>query len=111
VEDLEGGDDLLAGDDLEVFDEAAGEGPTGALVGSMVQPRPSGHDLTLAVEVDGPDLAGTPVGEPEPVVVPLGRLDHCESVQEDGRVVMVRNPSLDAEVYESGYFLAAYASG
>ena len=54
----------------------------------MDQPRPGGPCPTtslLAVEVDGDDLLGAPVGEPQPAVVPAGRLDVGEPAQQDPR--------------------------
>ncbi len=38
--------------------------------------RPVRHHLGVPVQVDGHDLAGAPVGEPQAVVVPAGGLDH-----------------------------------
>ena len=40
-------------------------------------------DLMVAVEVDGDDLAGPPVGEPESAVVPPGGLDVGEPAEQD----------------------------
>ena len=46
---------------------------------------PGCHDLGLAQEVYGHHLAGTPVGEPQPAVVPTPRLDHHEAVGKQTR--------------------------
>ena len=54
----------------------------------MDHPRPDGPCPTtslLPVEVDGDDLLGAPVGEPQPAVVPTGRLDVGEAAQQDSR--------------------------
>jgi hypothetical protein len=52
-----------------------------------VNPGRSGApDFASAVQVDRDDLAGRPVGKPEPALVPAGRLDHGKAVQEHLRL-------------------------
>ena len=40
-------------------------------------------DFDVSVEIDSEDLVGPPVREPEAAVVPPGRLDHGETVEQD----------------------------
>ena len=43
-------------------------------------------DLAVAVKIHGDDLLGAPVGEPQSAVVPAGRLDISETLQEHSGV-------------------------
>ena len=45
--------------------------------------RPVTDDLAGAIEIDGDDLVGPPVGEPQPAVMPAWRLDVGETAQDD----------------------------
>ena len=79
----------LDADQLVAGDRASGR--PGA--SSTAQPRPSGprsDHLALAVEVDGDDLLGAPVGEPQPAVVPARGLRHRQAIEQHTRLVCVR---------------------
>ena len=71
---------------------------------------PVGDDLAVAVEVDGDDLVGPPMGEPQPAVMPAWRLDVGESAQEDSRLRhSVRTPGEDLSERHSRAFHSAFA--
>jgi hypothetical protein len=60
----------------------------------MDQPRPAGPwsvTRAVAVQIDRDDLARSPVGEPQPAVVPAGRFDIGESGEQDFRFRHGRN--------------------
>src|SRR6185369_1736490 len=51
--------------------------------GPAAAPAAGADDLAVPVEVDRDDLVRPPAREPQPPIVPPGRLAHAEAVQQD----------------------------